>query len=112
MKRFFIPSSEKTEKINDLVTSKVETIETLVETFKLGECNPKHACTISNVLRDVEMFSSFDYSSDTLFNTLCPPQTLKGSRHFLKYIIENPIKDISTLNKRVSILKSLEKNIP
>jgi hypothetical protein len=112
MKRFFIPSSEKTEKINDLVTSKVETIETLVETFKLGECNPKHACTISNVLRDVEMFSSFDDSSDTLFNTLCPPQTLKGSRHFLKYIIENPIKDISTLNKRVSILKSLEKNIP
>jgi energy-coupling factor transporter ATP-binding protein EcfA2 len=71
------------------------------------------ACKLgSDVLSDLEMFASYrhDGASDTLFSTL-DKSILNGTKVYLKHVIQNPVSDSTTIQRRQMIVRSIDPEI-
>ncbi len=74
-----------------------------------GPVEGSHACTLGHdVLSDLEMFSNYRQSevSPVLFDALDKTH-LQGSKAYLRALLSAPIKDVTLLQERQALLKSL-----
>lgn len=62
------------------------------------------------LLHDVEMFDDFNYETGQSVFVKLDKTTLVGGSYLLKQIVSTPIFDVQILEKRVALLKELQKN--
>lgn len=80
----------------------------LASQFICHKCNKENSIYGGNLTSDVELFNSFSGDDNTLFKQVNSHCITGGSKVYLKYLLQSPLKDCESLTKRQTLIKNAQ----